>query len=47
MDDEQIQTSVQARAHVAKLLPGKQVHVRGIRRGQAFDFSVPISERPQ
>jgi serine protease DegS len=47
MDDEQIQTSVQARAHVAKLLPGKRVHVRGIRRGQAFDYSVPISERPQ
>jgi serine peptidase DegS len=47
MDDEQIQTSVQARAHVAKLLPGRKVHVRGIRRGQAFDFSIPISERPQ
>jgi Do/DeqQ family serine protease len=47
MDDEQIQTSVQARAHVARLMPGKKVHVRGIRRGQAFDYSVPISERPQ
>lgn len=47
MDDEQIQTSVQARAHVAKLMPGKKVHVRGIRRGQAFDYSIPIAERPQ
>ncbi|HJS21745.1 MAG TPA: trypsin-like peptidase domain-containing protein [Steroidobacteraceae bacterium] len=47
MDDEQIQTSVQARAHVARLLPGKEVQVRGIRRGQAFEFTIPISERPQ
>jgi Do/DeqQ family serine protease len=47
MDDEQIQTSVQARAHVARLMPGKKVHVRGVRRGQGFDYSIPISERPQ
>jgi S1-C subfamily serine protease len=47
MDDEQVQTSVQARAHVARLLPGKKVQVRGVRRGQPFDFSIQISERPQ
>jgi serine peptidase DegS len=47
MDDEQVQTSVQARAHVALLAPGKKVRIRGLRRGQPFDLSVLISERPQ
>jgi Do/DeqQ family serine protease len=47
MDEEQIQNSVQARAHVARMLPGKKVQVRAVRRGQGFDLSIPISERPQ
>jgi S1-C subfamily serine protease len=47
MDEEQIQNSVQARAHVARLLPGKKVQVQAVRRGQSFDLSIPISERPQ
>jgi Do/DeqQ family serine protease len=47
MDEEQILSSVQARAHVALLAPGKSVRVRGLRRGQPFDISIPISERPQ
>jgi Do/DeqQ family serine protease len=47
MDEEQIQNSVQARAHVARMLPGKKVQVQAVRRGQGFDLSIPISERPQ
>jgi hypothetical protein len=29
------------------MLPGKKVQVRAVRRGQGFDLSIPISERPQ
>jgi serine peptidase DegS len=46
LDDEHIQSSVQARAHVALLAPGKKVRARGLRRGQAFDFQIPVAERP-
>ena len=47
LDDEQILSSVQARAHVAMLKPGATVEVGGLRRGQPFEFSIPVSERPQ
>lgn len=47
LDDQTILSSVQARAHVALLAPGKSVKVGGIRRGQSFEFSILVSERPQ
>ncbi len=46
LDDEPIQSSQQARAYVALLAPGKTVRIGGIRRGQAFELTVPIIERP-
>jgi len=46
MDGQPIQTSPQARAHVAALKPGARVQIRALRRGQPFEISVPVAERP-
>jgi len=46
MDGQQIQSSPQARAHVASLKPGARVQIRALRSGQPVELSVPILERP-
>jgi Do/DeqQ family serine protease len=46
LDGRAIQNSAQARAHVASLTPGARVQIRARRRGQAFELTVPVAERP-
>jgi Do/DeqQ family serine protease len=46
LDGRAIQSSAQARAHVASLAPGARVQIRALRRGQAFEVTVPVAERP-
>jgi len=47
VDGQPIQTSLQARAHVASLTPGSRVVIRALRRGQPIELTIPVAERPQ